>query len=430
MIFNLLYLIALVLLSPYLVLRSFRTGRYRANLGDKLWGTKISLPKSSQKRVWLHGVSVGEIHLLRILVNALRKELPDVQLVISSTTDTGLAEAKKIFADLTVIVFPFDFSWAVRNTFNSIQPDLIVLAESELWPNFLRIAAQKKIPVLVANGRMSPRSAKRYQKIARLARVALFQHVTRFAMQSSTYANGLISLGIPSSKVGITGNIKYDGVALDKGNPKTQTLRNELGLNENPLIWVAGSTHAPEEEICLDVFARLKTRFPELKLILVPRAQDRFDEVAGLIQKTGIPFIRRSRQESHPCEIILIDTIGELAAVWGLASVGFTGGSLNQTRGGQSMIEPAGYGVPVIFGPYTFNFKDAVAGLLEANGAKVIRTPDEMEVVLIEWLSSEGLRNTIGGNAKRFILAQQGATTNTINEIRGLLAISSGTSQP
>lgn len=412
-----------MLLSPYLILRSLRTGRYRQNLRQKFWGWNQSIPKSSTKRIWLHGVSVGEIHLLRILVKALRQELPEVQLVISSTTDTGLAEAKKIFVDHTVIVFPLDFTWSVRNTLRHIQPDLIVLAESELWPNFLQMASQKNIPVIVVNGRMSPRSARRYQKVARLARSILFHHVSRFAMQSSTYAQGLSSLGVSAEKIIVTGNIKYDGVSLDRNNPKTQKLQQELGLDDSHLIWVAGSTHAPEEEICLEVFTRLKIVFPQLKLILVPRSQDRFDEVAGIIEQVGLSYARRSRSQSSRSDVILIDTIGELSAVWGLATVGFTGGSLNQTRGGQSMIEPAGYGVPVVFGPYTFNFKDAVAGLLEVNGAQVIHNADEMETVLKEWLSDIAIRTRIGENAKKFVVAQQGATSKTVREIRNLLGI-------
>lgn len=412
-----------MLFSPYLILRSLRTGRYQQNLREKFWGWNRAIPKISTKRIWLHGVSVGEIHLLRILVKALRNELPQVQLIISSTTDTGLTEARKIFVDLTVIAFPFDFTWSIRNTFHHVQPNLIVLAESELWPNFLQMASQKNIPVIVVNGRMSPRSAKRYQKMARLARSILFQHVSRFAMQSSTYAQGLSSLGVSAENIIVTGNIKYDGVSLDRNNPKTQKLRRELGLDDSHLIWVAGSTHAPEEEICLEVFTRLKIVFPQLKLVLVPRSQDRFDEVVGIIERVGLSFTRRSRSESFCSDVILIDTIGELSAVWGLANVGFTGGSLNQTRGGQSMIEPAGYGVPVIFGPYTFNFKDAVAGLLEVNGAHVIRNADEMESVLKEWLSDINIRTRIGENAKKFVVAQQGATLKTVREIRNLLGI-------
>ena len=337
---NAFYLVCLTLLSPWLLLRSIRTGRYRRNSAAKLLGL-TQLPSAGDSSVaWFHGVSVGEVHLLRQIVRGFRERHPDWRVVISSTTDTGLAEAKKHFADLTVIPYPFDFSWAVGRTIRAVRPSLIVLAESELWPNFLRAANRAGVPVVVVNGRMSPRSARRFARLAKLARRLLFDRVAVFAMQSETYAANLRSLGVSAASVRVTGSVKYDGVYGEKDNPKTRELGTILGIRPTDLVWVAGSTHDPEERIALSVYASLTKRFPNLKLILVPRAPERFDEVAGLIDANGFTCVRRSRlaaeSPGQQTGVILIDTLGELGAAWGLATVGFSGGSLNDKRGGQA----------------------------------------------------------------------------------------------
>jgi len=416
---NLFYVLAIVLLSPWLVIRSVRTGRYRKHLGAKLVGPSGSLSDGRRPVIWFHGVSVGEVHLLRQMVRAFGERHPDWEVVVSSTTDTGLAEARKHFADLSVVVYPFDFSWACRRAIRAVSPRLIVLAESELWPNFLRAANRAGVPVVVINGRMSPRTSRRYATVPRLARWLLFDRVAAFGMQSESYAGHLRALGIAPERVHVTGNVKYDGVLLDRDNPKTRDLRELFRIAPIDLVWVAGSTHDPEERIVLAVYGRLLERFPALRLILVPRAPERFDEVARLIEATHLQYVRRSGSiagaEVPHNTVILIDTLGELAAVWGLATIGFTGGSLNDKRGGQSMIEPAGLGVPVLFGPHTWNFKDAVAGLLEVDGA--IRVADEAELdrQVARLLGDADLRQRVGTAAKSYVRAQQGATQKTLD---------------
>lgn len=422
--FDAAYAIALLIFLPYLIVRSIRTGRYRQNLRAKLLGTSSASNQNDASTVWFHGVSVGEVHLLRQLVRAFRERHPVWQVVISSTTDTGLAEAQKHFQDLTVIPYPFDFSWAVRRTIRSVSPKLIVLAESELWPNFLQAANRQKVPVIVANGRMSPRTSRRYSLIAPLARKVFFNRVTAFAMQSETYANHLRNIGVDSRRIRVTGNVKYDGVLLDRDNAKTRDLGRAIGITPNELVWVAGSTHDPEEQIVLSVFGRLRSKFPNLKLILVPRAPERFDVVAKLIESTGISYLRRSRGSDTGQPIILIDTLGELGAAWGLATIGFTGGSLNEKRGGQSMIEPAAFGVPVMFGPHTWNFRDAVAGLLEAGGAIRIHNEMELEREATRLLNDNELRSRMGIAAHAFVMSQQGATARSLDMMDEVLASS------
>jgi 3-deoxy-D-manno-octulosonic-acid transferase len=416
---NLAYGLAILLFSPWLVVRSFRTGRYRKNLRHKLLGSSTPLTDGSRPVAWFHGVSVGEVHLLRQVVRAFRERHPDWQVVISSTTDTGLAEAHNHFADLPVVPYPFDFSWACRRAIRAVSPRLIVLAESELWPNFLRAANRAGAPVVVINGRMSPRTFRRYSKVAALARRLLFRRVTVFGMQSETYADHLRRLGVPGECVRVTGNVKYDGVLLDRDNPKSRDLAQLLGILPDQVVWVAGSTHDPEERIVLAVYSRLRERFPNLRLVIVPRAPERFDEVAQLIRSGAEAGVRRSEltpgNPARPYGVVLIDTMGELSAAWGLATIGFTGGSLNDRRGGQSMIEPAGLGVPVLFGPHTWNFKDAVAGLLDAGAAVRVQDEADLEREVTCLLGDPARRERMGNAARAFVRAQEGATRRTLD---------------
>jgi 3-deoxy-D-manno-octulosonic-acid transferase len=423
MLLDLFYLFALVFLWPWLVWRAIRTGRYRRELAAKFLG-HIQFSNPQKKRVvWFHAVSVGEVNLLGTLVPAFRKRHPDWLVVVSSTTDTGIAEARKKFPDLDVIAWPFDFSWAVATALDAIQPALVVLTESEMWPNFLAAASKRSVPVVVVNARMSPRSFRRLKLVAGAARRLLFRHVTRFAVQEEEYAERLLQLGVPSPKLSITGSIKYDGAAT-LNEAKTQALRMALGVSGSHLVFLAGSTHAPEESIVLGVFARLRLQFPHLRLLLVPRHPDRFEEVAKLVEASGLPFARRSRITSTLEEmpaVVLLDTLGELGAAWGLADVGFTGGSLDGVRGGQSMIEPAGYGVPCVFGPHVWNFKDAAKRLVEVGGALMVKDAAELEVQLAQLISDAELRARMGAAARELVRRQQGATLRTLDVLDSVI---------
>ena len=248
--------------------------------------------------MWFHGVSVGEIHLLRQVVAAFRKRRPDWECVISASTDTGLDEARRCFnnPDCKVIVWPLDFSWAVKRALNIVKPRLLVLAEGELWPNMLRAAKARRIPVAVINGRLSPKSARRYQRLGVFAR-PMFQSVDLFAVQTDEYAESLKSLGVMATKVAVTGSVKYDGLTCDRDNAKTTELGRLFAVDPGDLVWVAGSTQAPEEKIALSIWRQARKRYPQLRLILVPRQKDRFDEVADLVEAKGCrsSAVRRSR---------------------------------------------------------------------------------------------------------------------------------------
>ncbi|MBL8795730.1 MAG: 3-deoxy-D-manno-octulosonic acid transferase [Planctomycetia bacterium] len=420
---NAIYLCALATLSPWLVYKAITTGKYRRGLWAKLTGATSLSPGNP---VWFHGVSVGEIHLLRQVIARWRHRHPDGQCIISTTTDTGFEEAKKHFPDVPIIYWPFDFSWAVERALRDIAPRLVVLAEGEIWPNFLLAAKRRGIPVATINGRMSPRSLARYQKLSALVR-PLFRKLDLLAMQTERFAQGVRQLGARPERVAVTGNVKFDGVRSDRQNPKTLELAQLLDVRSGDLVWIAGSTQAPEEEIALDIYRRAKAEQPALRLILVPRQRERFDEVARLLERSGLSYLRRSQLEPRSValglrsSIILVDTIGELGALWGLADVAYVGGSMDGRRGGQNMIEPAAYGAAVLFGPHVWNFRETVEQLLQRQAAVQIEDAAELEEVVFRLLADADERQRRGAAAQRYVLEQQGATERTLDLLDQLL---------
>ncbi|HEY7329033.1 MAG TPA: 3-deoxy-D-manno-octulosonic acid transferase [Gemmataceae bacterium] len=411
------YLFVLSLLSPWLLYRAFRTGRYRRGLRDKLFGLREALPPGA---VWFHGVSVGEIHLLRQVIATFRRHYPDITCVLSTTTDTGYDEARRCFPDLFVFYYPFDFSWAVRRSLRAISPRLVVLAEAELWPNFLIAVRRQGVPIAVINGRMSPRSLKHYQLVKLLSRW-LFNHVDLLLMQTEHYARAVRLLGVHPDRVAVTGNIKFDGVLTDRRNPRTHYLRDMLEVKDNELVWIAGSTQAPEEEIVLRIWQNLRQDHPNLRLFLVPRHKERFEEVAQLLAQVGEDFARRSSCADLGRPIVLVDTLGELGPLWGLADVAFVGGSLDGRRGGQNMIEPAAFGAAVVFGPYVWNFADTAARLIDSQAACQVADVAQLEKVVRLLLANEEKRQAVGTAARAFVQQQQGATMQTVTLLGQLL---------
>jgi 3-deoxy-D-manno-octulosonic-acid transferase len=423
LLFDAIYLLILLILSPWLLCRAVRTGRYRRGLREKIFGLKRDLQPGA---VWFHGVSVGEVHLLRQVVATFRRRRPDLVCVVSTTTDTGFEEAKKAFPDLFVFPFPFDFSWAIRRTLRTLRPALIVLAESEIWPNFLLGARRRQVPVAIINARMSPRSYARWHRLGWLGRW-LWRLFDLLATQNNDYAAKLRALGAPTDRVVVTGSVKFDGAQTDRANPRTQALGRLLAVQPEDTIWIAGSTQAPEEEIVLAIYRQAVKFYPNLRLFLVPRQRDRFDEVARMPEKLGQPFVRRSHfSEAQPIQqsdnrIVLVDTIGELGPLWGLANLAFVGGSLDGRRGGQNMIEPAAFGAPVTFGPHVWNFRDTATRLVEAGGACQVADAKELAKVTLRLLADAAERSQMGNAARAFVLHQQGATERTVALLDDLL---------
>jgi 3-deoxy-D-manno-octulosonic-acid transferase len=423
---NVLYLMVLLLAAPWLLYRRWRQGKKLGGLHAKLTGCVSQDRQTGNSSViWLHAVSVGEVLLLQPIIQRFRLQYPDYRLTLSVSTTTGREVAEKTYPDLTVIWFPFDFTWAVNRALDLVQPSLILLAELELWPNFITLAHRRDIPVIVVNGRIGERSARGYRRLRWLWQ-PLWRKITCFAVQQDDYAKRLRDLGMPPERIVVTGSVKFDGVTVHRHDPRVMQLRYDLQLAADHLVWVVGSTQAPEEAWALELFQKLQPEFPTLRLILVPRHQERFDEVARLIEDQQLYYRRRSQLSSSGTRsqvsgLVLLDTLGELKAAWGLADVGFVGGSFND-RGGQNMIEPAAYGVAVTFGPNTWNFKQVVSLLLQEQAAIEVHSKEEWLAVTRQLLENAKMRAALGTRAQQLVANQQGATAKTMELLAPYLA--------
>ena len=424
---NLAYCGLLLAVSPWLLYRAVRQGKYRHGWKAKLWGAVP--PRTSDKPcLWLHAVSVGEVMQLQPILESLGRQEPDLQFVISVTTTTGYDVAVQRYPGCQVIYYPLDFSWAVERALDRIRPTAIGLVELELWPNFLFAAARRNIPVLLINGRISERSFRGYLRIRPLV-ASMLRTVRRLLVQNEIYGDRLTRLGAPACRISVTGSIKFDGAHTDRNNPRTCELRRLFGLGTGERVFIAGSTQAPEEQYALDAWLSLRTTWPELRLILVPRHKERFEEVARLVEERyRLPLLRRSRAGNEPAQsdagdkpVLLLDTLGELSACWGLADIAFVGGSLT-SRGGQNMIEPSGYGAAVMFGPNTWNFKDVVDQLLSRQAALVVQSQEELTTRLAELLAHPEQAAGYGWRATSLVSSQRGATERTVGLISATLA--------
>ncbi len=428
---NLAYLAVILLVIPYRFLIQRKTV---AGWREKLFG-QVPRRATQGRCLWFHAVSVGEVLQLQPVLEALSQSDPDLELVISTTTPTGFDVARKRYPGRQVFYFPLDFSWAVNAALSRINPSAIALVELELWPNFVFAAAQRGIPLVLVNGRISERSFRGYRRIRPLIR-ALLSKIEMLAVQSETYAARLAALGADRARIHVTGSIKFDGVETNRENPRTGELRRLFGFEPNQTVFIAGSTQDPEERLAIESYLQLRSKYPHLRLILVPRHKERFDEVARLVEEEfKLPLVRRSASSarirgdqfsSNRCPpparhaVTLLDTLGELSACWGLATIAFVGGSLTR-RGGQNMIEPAGYGAAVLFGPNTWNFKDVVEMLLGQEAALVVHSGDELTAWLDELLSDPAKIARLGDRARRLVTAQRGATACTVDLLERVL---------
>lgn len=428
---NILYLSLLTLLSPFIVWRTVRHGRYRRGLSEKLFG-RLTAPHDNKPVAWFHAVSVGEVIQLQKVVAEFRRQSGDCySILITTSTDTGFDLARQRFSDCHITWFPLDFSWAVKNAVQTIRPAIVCLMELELWPNFLMECESRGIPVAVVNARLSEKSHRRYQRVSAILR-PMFASLDLVAAQSVANGERLLSLGVLPERMHTTGSIKFDGVETKRDNPKTRSLRTLFGLSDRDLVLVAGSTQDPEESLILECWKTLRKDCPALRLILVPRHKERFDEVAAAVEAQGFTVVRRSQLESSPFvpsnqaspSVGLLDTIGELGACWGLADIAFVGGSFGN-RGGQNMIEPAAYGAAVMFGPNTWNFRDVVQIFKEADACRQLTSPEELSEALRQFLSNTSERQELGRKAQQTVLNQQGATSTTARLLLQLVTPSS-----
>ena len=416
--YSLLLGLAAIAFAPWWLARMLTQGKYRAGLGERLGRVPPRLGHAAGC-VWVHAVSVGEVLAVSGLVAGLRERFPDRRVLISTTTATGQKLARERFGEANVFYYPLDFGFAIRPYLRALRPSLIVLAESEFWPNFLRLADDAGAPIAVVNARVSDRSLPRYLRLHGLWR-RLLRRVDLFLAQSEEDAGRLKSIGAPEGRVRVGGNLKFD-VAAPGALPAAEMLRRVLRAAE--AVIVCGSTAEGEEAIVLPTFAKVLEEHPRAALVLAPRHPERFEAVAGLIAASGIKFWRRTQlagNESLSGSVLLLDSIGELAAVYSLASIAFVGGSL-VPRGGHNILEPAQYGVATVVGPHTENFRDIVR-IFEQNDAVRIVNSEGFAGELLRLLEDSGARQELGSRGAEVVRQQRGATVRTLDELDGLLA--------
>lgn len=422
LLYSLAFVAVLLIASPYWLLRMAWSGRYRHGLGQRLGYISPGLREylGARSTIWVHAVSVGEVIAASRLIELLQSLDPKLRVVISTTTRTGQGLAQERFdqpkkrldasapAPTRVFYYPLDFAWIVRRYLRALRPRALILVESELWPRMLVEAERANIPVIVVNGRISNRSLPRYRALRSLWR-PLLRKLRLVLAQSEEDRSRFVELGVPSDAAKTAGNLKYD-VRTAGELPITRELRTHLPQQTKTIV--AGSTLESEERILLDAFRELQLEFPKLVMILAPRHPERFRPVERMIEEAGFPLIRRSEWLQHPQtisagSIFLLDTVGELASVYSLASVAFVGGSLIPA-GGHNPLEPAQFSVPIVMGPYTENFRAMVAALLEQEAIRVT-PPERLAQVLRELLASPEARR-MGIHARRVFEEQAGAS--------------------
>jgi 3-deoxy-D-manno-octulosonic-acid transferase len=355
-------------------------------------------------------------------VNEIHNQLPDYRVVISTTTATGMAAAQKHFEpDHRVFRWPLDFTWAVARAIKRVRPDLVVLMEGEIWPNFLRSCNRRNIPVCVVNARISQdKGYPRYRKLGPLAGW-LFNKLTRIGCQTELYAELYQSLGVREDKLRVTGMMKFDSAEVADSVPGQEELADDLALPSDAPLLVAGGTGNDEEPMVLDVYRRLRKDHPQLRLAIVPRKPERFDEVGRLIEAEGFALVRRSagpQQQTADDAVILGDTMGELRKFYALADVVFVGRSL-VPMGGSDMIEAAALARPTAYGPHTFNFPQARQ--LGTHGCRQVRSAAQLTRVLDDWLSDSQAAALAGRQAQDYVRSQQGATVRNVEMICEML---------
>jgi 3-deoxy-D-manno-octulosonic-acid transferase len=418
--YSALLVVFLLLTLPYWLLQMMRHGKYRAGLLQRLGRVPSKLASQPGKpTIWVHAVSVGEVVAASAVVELLRQRFPACRVVVSTTTDTGQKLAAHRFGEANVFYFPLDFGFAIRPYLAALRPELVVLAETEFWPNFLRLAKRGGARVAVINGRVSDRSLPGYKRF-HFWLPQVLDHVDLFLAQTKEDRQRLIEIGARGPRIAITGNLKFDA-APPTPPPIVASLRESLTQSDAGPVLVCGSTLEDEEGSLLSAFRNILVNHPKAVMILAPRHPERFAEVADLLEKLGFRMARRSlwSGEALAGSVFLVDSIGELAALYALATVAFVGGSL-VPRGGHNILEPALYGVPVVTGNHYENFREIVNYFRDRNAVRIVGLA-ELPLVFMELIESKEAREMLGQNALAALAAQRGATTRTVDALVPLI---------
>ena len=436
--------LAALLLLPYWLVQGLRHGKYLSNIKERLGFSFPALAELPAKRpgaIWIHAVSVGEALSGVSLARRLKEAFPERPLIVSTTTMTGQALAKERmpFAD-AVIYFPMDWAFCVRRALDAVRPSVVLVLETEIWPNFLREVGQRKVPVLFVSGRVSDRSFARYQSYLRVFGFFLrpflksaLSNASAFLMQSEKDAERVRALGAPADRVQVSGNLKYD-LEIPAPTPLSNWLATEIKRSGRSPIIVAGSVVATEEPHALIAFGTLQGEYPKALLVLAPRKPECFDDAAEFIDESHRKFIRRSqlpipepatKQSDGNCNIgtipddvtvLLLDSIGELASLYGLADGAFVGGSL-VSSGGHNILEPAAFGKIPVFGPSMENFAEIASRFVSAGAAIQVESPEDVGVAWIELFRDPERLKKMSETARHLIADSRGATARAVAEI-------------
>jgi 3-deoxy-D-manno-octulosonic-acid transferase len=419
-------LIAFVVLSPYFLYQALRHNKYVGSLGQRFGYLPVSFNLDADESIWVHAVSVGELLSARPLISELRRRYPTLRLFVSTTTLSGQQLAKRSNIDVDgVFYFPFDWTTTVRRTLSVVRPRLFVMIENEIWPNLLRECRRRGIKTMIVNGRISYRSFPRYRLIRPFFRQVLGD-IDRFCVQGEETSRRLIDLGADAARITITGSLKFDALdtAVVPGRGAGRVLRF-FRIQPNRLVLVAGSTQRGEDEAVIRAFNQVRTTAggSNALLVIAARHPERFGEVERLCRQEGLSTVRRSELpiDSEPrADAVVLDTIGELAPLYQIATAVFVGGSL-VPAGGHNLLEPAACGKPIVVGPHTENFAEIVDAFL-ANGAAIqVRTERELEQTIVSLMADPVRRARLGAAARALVEANRGARDRTLTIIAELL---------
>lgn len=434
--YNIMVHIAFVACLPWLVWKAWRTGKFKEGFGERFGHLSAGwVPSSAARRpIWIHAVSVGEAQMLPPILERLSRVYPDVPVVVSTNTVTGQAVAKSLPRVAGSFYVPLDLSWAVRKVIRLLRPRLLVIFETEIWPNLIAQNTRSDIPVIFLNGRIGDRSFQKYLKIRFfLRRILQFPRV--LGMRSDEDARRILAMGAPLDRVRVLGNLKFES-AFQLVHEQNLPTRQELGISDEALLIVAGSTFPGEEEMLLAVFKQLHPKNPRLRLLVAPRHPERFEEVAQLIETSGLPLHRFStrspgtvKPQSDTSPILLLDVMGQLKKIYSLATVVFIGKSMGLTPsgcGGQNPLEPAAWSKPVVCGKSMQNFQEVVDALSHEGGLWTVDSPDRLAEVLDHLLSRPEECARMGQSAFRVIERSLGAADRCLEVIQEILPVQPG----
>jgi 3-deoxy-D-manno-octulosonic-acid transferase len=417
--YSLLLGLVAVLSAPWWLVQMLRLGKYRAGIRERLGAVPQRVSEGARPEgTWIHAVSVGEVLAVSRLAEELLKAHPERQVFVSTTTATGQQLARKRMGETRAFYMPLDFGFALRPYLRRLQPSLVVLAETEFWPNLLHLAKRSGARLAIVNARISDRSFPRYRRFGWFFRRVL-KNVDLFLAQTEEDARRLRAIGAPAERVQVSGNVKFD-IRLSSSSPLVESLRKAITPGA-PVI-VCGSTTEGEEQIVLSAFQQVLRSYSTAVMILAPRHPERFESVAELVGSSGIALVQRSAWKgTEPLEgrVFLLDSVGELAAVYALASVAFVGGSL-LPAGGHNILEPAQHGVAVLTGPNTFNFREIMRLFEQGNGVRVA-TAETLSAQLLELLANKDEREELGARARQLFQENTGATERTLRSLETLM---------